>query len=123
MGHIGPNNKGFGSKYFSRLGAGVRKVFLPEDFSMSKFGFFDVEPKFLDLKSRKIFNYGLSLQNIVGFFFRPKTIKLDQFFSVTAYFSVICNFSPRPIFSCNSSSISRNVDWSVCLSVGPQPVL
>ena len=72
VGHIGPNNKGFGSKYFSRPGAGVRKVYLPEDFSMSKFGFFDVEPKCLDLKSRKIFNYGLSLQNIVGFFFGQK---------------------------------------------------
>ena len=40
-----PNKKGFGSKKFLGPGPGARKVGPPENLSISKFGFFDFEPK------------------------------------------------------------------------------
>ena len=40
------NKKGFGSKKFVGPGPGARKVGPLENLSISKFGFFDFEPKF-----------------------------------------------------------------------------
>ena len=40
-----PNKKGFGSEKISGPGPGARKVGPPENLSISKFVFFDFEPK------------------------------------------------------------------------------
>ena len=45
LGHMWPNKKGFGSKKILGSGPGARKVGMPENLSISKFGFFDFEPK------------------------------------------------------------------------------
>ena len=43
--HMWPNRKGFGSKKFLGPGPEACKVGSPENLSISKFGFFDFEPK------------------------------------------------------------------------------